>query len=140
MENDLERFDQDFASAPIEDRGSSVPDGHYQANVEKVEIATSKAGNKMLKWGLRIIGPSSAGRMLFRHNIMATPENIKWLKNDLHTAGLDLDKLSDLPANLNKLLDVKLEITKKTKGENENVYIDRRVVIEDAATGGSIPF
>ncbi len=64
---------------------------------------------------------------------MATRENIKWLKNDLHVCGLDLQKLSDLPANLDRLLDVKLEITKRTKGDNENVYFNRRIVLDDDA-------
>jgi hypothetical protein len=44
---------------------------------------------------------------------------------------LNLDKLSELPANLEKLINVKLEITKRTRGENENVYINRRIVLED---------
>ena len=51
--------------------------------------------------------------------------------SDLHTCGLDLDKLSELPSNLEKLINVKLEITKRTRGENENVYINRRIVLED---------
>lgn len=41
-----------------------------------------------------------------------------------------MDKLSELPANLEKLINVKLEIT-STRGENENVYINRRIVLED---------
>ena len=53
------------------------------------------------------------------------------LISDLHTCGLDLDKLSELPSNLEKLINVKLEITKRTRGENENVYINRRIVLED---------
>ena len=75
--------------------------------------------------------PKFRGRLLWRNNVMATRENIKWLKTDLHTCGLDLDKLSELPSNLEKLINVKLEITKRTRGENENVYINRRIVLED---------
>ena len=60
---------------------------------------------------------------------------IRWLKNDLHICGLDLQKLSDLPANLERLLDVKLEVTKRTKGDNENVYFNRRLVLDEGAPG-----
>jgi len=50
--------------------------------------------------------------------------------------GLDLEKLSELRGKLGKLLDVMLEVTKKTKGENENIYFNRRI-INDAASGGA---
>ncbi len=132
---DLSRFDNEFAEAPVEEKAESVPDGKYQANVDKVEITTAKtSGNPMLKWTLRILAPSYRNRLLWRNNVMATRENIRWLKNDLHVCGLDLAKLSDLPANLEKLLDVKLEITKRTKGDSENVYFNRRIVLDDSAT------
>ena len=36
--------------------------------------------------------------------------------------------VSDLPRHLSKLLDVKLEVTKKTKGDNENIYFNSRIV------------
>ena len=49
------------------------------------------------------------------------------MKTDLHLCGLDLEKLSDLPKHLDKLLDVKLQVTKKTNRENENIYFNRRI-------------
>jgi len=64
---------------------------------------------------------------------MASKENLKWLKTDLHTCGLVIEKLSELPARLGDLLDVTLEITKRTKGESENIYFNRRIVVEDLA-------
>jgi len=130
---DLAQFDDDFAHAEVEEREfETIPDGKYQVNVERVELTRAQtSGNPMLKWTLRILAPKFRGRLLWRNNVMATRENIKWLKMDLHTCGLDLDKLSALPANLEKLINIKLEITKRTRGENENVYINRRIVLED---------
>ncbi len=132
---DLARFDADFAQAPIEEREfEPLPDGKYQVNVEKVELTRAQSsGNPMLKWTLRVLAPKFRGRLLWRNNVMATRENMKWLKNDLHVCGLDLEKLSDLPANLERLLDVKLEVTKRTKGDNENVYFNRRIVLDPNA-------
>ncbi len=146
---DLTQFDEDFAEAEVEERDfEPIPDGKYQVNVERVELTrTQTSGNPMLKWTLRIIAPRFRGRLLWRNNVMATRENIKWLKTDLHTCGLDLEKLSDLPANLEKLIGVKLEVTKRTRGENENVYFNRRIVLEDggddydaAAKDALVPF
>jgi len=135
---DLSRFDNEFENAPVEEKKDfdPVPDGKYQVNVEKVELTTAKTtGNPMLKWTLKILAPHFRGRLLWRNNVMASRENIRWLKNDLHVCGLDLQKLSDLPANLEKLLDVKLEITKRTKGENENIYFNRRIVLDESTSG-----
>jgi hypothetical protein len=147
---DLAKFDSDFAEAPVEEKEfDEVPDGKYQVNVDKVEITTAKtSGNAMLKWTLRILAPHFQNRLLWRNNVMATRENIRWLKNDLHVCGLDLPRLSDLPANLERLLDVRLEVTKRTKGDNANIYFNRRIVTDvsepGAANGGAtkdnIPF
>jgi len=130
---DLAQFDDEYSSAPLEEREfDEVPDGKYQINVEKVEITkTHNTDNPMLKWTLKILGPKCAGRLLWRNSVMASKDNIKWLKTDLHTCGLDLEKLSDLPIKLADLLDVKLEITTRTKGNSQNIYFNRRIVLDD---------
>lgn len=148
-EIDLSQFDDDYDSAEVEDREfDAVPDGKYQVIVERVELSRAKSsGNPMLKWTLKILAPTHAGRLLWRNNVMASKENIKWLKNDLHTCGLELEKLSDLPERLNDLLDLTLEVTKRTRGENENIYLNRRIEIDvndgepaRDAKGDLIPF
>jgi hypothetical protein len=132
---DLAQFDDDFAEAPVEEREfEDVPDGKYQVKVEKVELTKAQSsGNPMLKWTLKILGPRFAGRLLWRNSVMASKENLKWLKTDLHTCGVDIAKLSELPTRLGDLLDITLEITKRTKGESENIYFNRRVVVDDLA-------
>jgi len=89
-------------------------------------LTQSSTGNPMLKWTLRILAPRFANRFLWRNSVF-THNTLKYVKTDLHLCGLDLDKLSELPKHLDKLLDVKLEVTKKTKGENENIYFNRRI-------------
>jgi len=130
---DLAQFDDDFQTEATAERGGfeSVPDGKYQVAVEKVELTQSSTGNPMLKWTLRILAPRFANRLLWRNSVF-THNTLKYVKTDLHLCGLDLDKLSELPKHLDKLLDVKLEVTKKTKGDNENIYFNRR--IETAAS------
>ena len=89
----------------------------------------------MLKWTLRILGPRFAGRLLWRHNVIASRENVRWLKNDLHVCGLELVRLSDLQSHLHELLDIQLEVTKKTRGDNVNIYINKKVVLEHQVGG-----
>jgi len=130
---DLAQFDDDFQSEAPAERGDfeTVPDGKYQVAVEKVELTQSSTGNPMLKWTLRILAPRFANRFLWRNSVF-TANTLKYVKTDLHLCGLDLEKLSELPKHLAKLLEVKLEVTKKTKGDNENIYFNRR--IETAAS------
>ncbi len=125
---DLAQFDDGFQSEATEERGDfeSVPDGKYQVAVEKVELTQSSTGNPMLKWTLRILAPRFANRFLWRNSVF-THNTLKYVKTDLHMCGLDLEKLSELPKHLDRLLDVKLEVTKKTKGDNENIYFNRRI-------------
>jgi hypothetical protein len=125
---DLAQFDADFQNEATEERGDreNVPDGKYQVAVEKVELLQASTGNPMLKWTLRILAPRFVNRFLWRNSVF-TQNTLKYVKTDLHVCGLDLQRLSDLPNHLGKLLDVKLEITKKTKGENENIYFNRRI-------------
>ena len=130
---DLAQFDDGFQKEATEERGDFeiVPDGKYQVAVEKVELTQSSTGNPMLKWTLRILAPRFANRFLWRNSVF-THNTLKYVKTDLHMCGLDLEKLSELPKHLDRLLDVKLEVTKKTKGDNENIYFNRR--IETAAS------
>jgi len=130
---DLAQLDNEYQEAPVEEREfDEVPDGKYQVKVEKAEIVRSQtSGNPMLKWTLKIFGPKFAGRFMWRNNVI-TSENLKWLKTDLHTCGVVLGSLSELPSRLKDLLDINLEVTKKTKGENENIYINRRIVIDES--------
>lgn len=130
---DLSQFDEAYEKATVEDRSfDEIPDGKYQVNVEKVELRTSKKGNAMLSWELKVLIGEHAGRRLFRNNVLATEENAKFLKQDLHTCGLQLDKLSDLNARLHELLDLKLDVQKKTKPDgNVNVWLNRRIVLDD---------
>jgi hypothetical protein len=125
---DLAQFDDDFQSEKTEEKADfeSVPDGKYQVAVEKVELAQSSTGNPMLKWTLRILAPRFVNRFLWRNSVF-TANTLKYVKTDLHMCGLDLEKLSELPKHLGKLLEVKLEVTKKMKGDNENIYFNRRI-------------
>jgi hypothetical protein len=131
---DLTQFDDDFRNQQPDDRGEldSVPDGKYQVQVEKVELTEAHtSGNPMLKWTLRIIAPKFVNRLMWRNSAI-TQNTLKYVKTDLHICGLDLDKLSDLPKHLRRLLDVKLEVTKKTKADNENIFFNRRITTEPA--------
>ena len=126
---DLAQFDSTFENESCDEKSEfeTLPDGKYQVAVEKVEITEAqRTGNPMLKWTLRVLAPRFVNRLMWRNSVF-THNTLKYVKTDLHLCGLDLERLSDLPKHLDKLLDVKLEVTKKTKGDNENIYFNRRI-------------
>ena len=132
---DLSQFDDDFRAEQPEERGDyeSVPDGKYQVAVEKVELTEAQStGNPMLKWTLRVIAPKFINRLMWRNSVI-THNTLKYVKTDLHTCGLDLDKISELPKHLKKLLDVKLDGVWTQAKAGDLVVIDA-LTVKDGKT------
>jgi len=120
--DDLQKFDEAFASAPKEDKFESVPDGRYQVVVDRVELKETKAtGQPMLSWELVITGPTHENRRIYKNSVI-TEKSIPYLKRDLVKCGIELERVSDLPDHLEQLLDLRLNVHKKTSGDYENVY------------------
>ena len=120
-------LDAEFAQAKAASN-DDVPDGKYQVSVESVRLATSQSGNPMLKYVLLVRSGPHEGRRIFKNAVM-TPASMPFFKGDLATMGIELSRLSDLPARLNDMLDCGLEVTKRTKNDFANVYFDRRLSI-----------
>ena len=133
-EDDLAGYDEEYEAGDVSDgEFEPVPDGKYQVKVETVELTRTQKGDPMLKWMLRIVGPTHVDRVLWRNNVMASSDNIRWLKKDLYACDVKLARLSELPANLGRLLDIHLEVVKKTRGEYDSVYINKRIRTPDEA-------
>ena len=130
---DLTKYDDDFKAAEAPASSSdAIPDGKQEVTVATAQISESKAGNPMVKWNLVINGEKYDGRHLFRNNVIGSKEQIAWLKKDLQTAGVKIEKLSDLnkmadaDGYIGALANVRLRVTVKNKADgNQNVYIDR---------------
>ena len=75
---------------------------------------------------------------------MIRQASLPYVKGDLKTLGIVLVKFSELAGRLEELLDVTLEVTKRTRGEYTNVYFNRRIQIAATATSqvadGDAPF
>jgi hypothetical protein len=96
----------------------------------------------MIKWDLIVLSGQHVGRHIFKNSVI-TPKSLPFVKGDLKTLGLTPAKLSDLPHHLESLLDLKLEVTKRTKGDYTNVYFNKRIEIgpnTDTSAEEKIPF
>ena len=125
---DLSHLDEEYVETEVtEQEFTPIPDGKFQVTVERAEIVTTRStGNPMLKWTLRILGPTYKDRLLWKNNVLISGL-MEYVKRDLQTCGIHLQGLSELGNHLEELLDLKLEITKKTKGENENIYFNKLI-------------
>ena len=131
---DLSAYDDDFNTAEAPEY-EEVPDGKYQARIESVRLESSQKGDPMIKWDLEVISGSQAGRHIFKNSVV-TQASIPYVKGDLKTLGMELAKFSDLGLRLEELLDVTLEVTKRTRGDYTNVYFNRRLSIPAASADG----
>lgn len=129
---DLSAFDAEFDSAesPSFDE---VPDGKYQVRIDSVRLEQSKKGDPMLKWDLIVLSGPNAERRIFKNSVISQAA-LPYVKGDLKTLGLELGKFSELANRLEELLDVTVEITKRTRGEYSNVYFNRRLQLAKTAT------
>jgi hypothetical protein len=130
---DLSQFDDDFRRhTPMPgSKPQALPDGRYQVLIEKLEVAeTRTTGSPMVKWTLRVTSPSGYANRLLWKNTVISPKTLGMIKEDLLTCGLELAGLSELPDRASEIYDVPLEITKRTDGQYENVYFNRRVDLD----------
>jgi hypothetical protein len=135
---DLSEFDEDFAGAEAPSF-EEVPDGRYVVSVERVNLVKSTGGNPMLKYDLLVQEGEQKGRHIFK-NAIISKNSLPYLKKDLEICGVKLEKLSDLAGRLEELLDKRLEVNKRTRGEFVNVYFDRLVSTEGALAGEETPW
>jgi hypothetical protein len=131
---DLSSFDDEFETAEAPSY-EEVPDGKYQVNIESVKLESSQKGDPMIKFDLEVISGSQAGRHIFKNSVI-TQASLPYVKGDLKTLGLELAKFSELAGRLEELLDKKLEVTKRTRGDYTNVYFNRRLKIASAPSAG----
>lgn len=124
---DLAKFEDSFMrTKPKEKKYQSVPDGKYAVLVENVALTRSKTtGNPLLKWALNVLDGPYQGRRMWHNNVIATDNNVQWLRNDLYTSGLEIKSLAELKDQLHKLRNIRLEVTKRTQGQYENIYFNR---------------
>lgn len=139
----LGQFNNAYNSAQAPERSSSVPDGRYQARIEKlvVKVAGEKAKNPgapMLAWDLVVVSGEHAGRHVFKNSVFSDAA-IAFTKADLAVVGFT-GQLDDLETDAGRaaLLDRVVQINVKSKRDatgrdNTNVYFDKLVSLAGAA-------
>ena len=106
-----------------------VPDGNYIVYVEKVGWRTSRAGNTYLSWQLRIMTGEHEGRCIFKKSMCTTPQNMKFLFEDISNCGSTPPEHDIEALDLGDISERAIEVRKYTKegdsGSFVNVYINK---------------
>lgn len=126
---DLQRLNELYRSEPVldQDPWAALPDARYAVVIERVELTKSRtSGNPVLKWTLRVAGGAYHNRLLWKRRAI-TENTLQFVKQDLAVCGLSLGKLSVLPESLHSLHGVELEVTKVSRGDDSNVFFNRRL-------------
>jgi hypothetical protein len=138
---DLSRFDRLVPNEPSSRKpsaNSELPDGKYEVRIEDVALYTSsRSGNPVLKYTLRVLGPTHVGQLMWKYRGI-TENTLQYVKDELKLCGLELARFSDLNFHLHDLIGVELEVTRRTKGEEVNIYFNS--VMESDGPEDELPF
>jgi hypothetical protein len=109
--------------------GTEFDDGKYLARLVKGEIGKSEAGRLQVTWHWKFLEGEYETQIKYAYQGLETLENQSYLIKDLERLGYDCSEL-DLTELQEVLDDVRknkptCRITLKTKGEFQNVYINR---------------
>jgi hypothetical protein len=134
---------------PTDDR-SPVPDGKYQARVDRVYLECDKNGTWRMKWELIVVAGPCAKRHLF-HSNQINAQGIEWVKRDLARSGVTppetmrgLRAMIDAGELLDRVLEVQTKTTRSAKDgkDYQNSYLnglvspgERRHASEQARAG-----
>ncbi len=125
FEIDLSRFDKAVQIEPkYKKEFAEIPDGKYDVRIEDAELYQSpKSGNPVLKYTLRVISPTNANQLMWKRRGI-TSKTRDYAEQELKICGLELPRFSDLKNHLHELIGVELEVTRKSRGEDVNIYFN----------------
>lgn len=135
----LKHFDEDYEEVEVNDNEFvPIPDGTYQVYVDEICLKETKESKlPMLAWRFKVMTGQREGSTIFKNSVI-TDKTLSFIKTDFSICDFKPKKFSDIetkPQILEYLLNFKLEVKLVTKGDNQNVYIQRRL---DSVDGGAV--
>lgn len=138
MAVDLSMFDDEFDKTVLPDF-DRIPDGRYQAYVDRVAVEVNDYGEPRLVIELVIVSGPQEGRRAF-YSSTFTDKRLHYIKKDLTILGICPPKLSRLEEYLPQALDLVCDVTIKTSKPTDegktyqNTYINKVVGSRSALT------
>ncbi len=120
----LARLEDEWTKTSVspDEMYSDIPDGTYNTIIEEARLTeTVSTGRPMVIWKLRIVGPQSVNRVVTKSRVV-TENTLVYLKEELEKCGLQVSRLSELPARLTELVNHPIDVQKSTKDGKTNFY------------------
>lgn len=141
IEEELREMDGVWKEIEVEDREfKPLPDGKYQVEVTEARVEHSKgSGRLQFTILMRVAAPAElAHRTIAKCSGLESERSLSFVKSDLATMGILIDKVSGLPAITTMLLGTFLEValvTKKAQDGNtyQNCYINKLLLAGEPA-------
>ena len=122
----LKQFDGQYEASEASSSGSTdVPEGKYTMKVVDTDVFSSKSENRpYFKIALQVTDGEFKGSTINKIYSLDDPARFKFLKGDLIVCGLMLTRISDLPANHEKIRGRVLNVQAKKNGQYTNYFIN----------------
>lgn len=117
--------------------GEVLPLGRYVVEVEWASMATSQAGNPLVRWKLVVLDGEYQGRTIWKNSMLHSDICVKGLKTELSRCGMEFTSMKDLPELLHNLKGLCLEVSRRQRGEYSDTYIQS--VIRERQSGTQYP-
>ena len=125
-QEELAEMDRMHKPSEVEDLYGEIPDGDYIGRLESLMVAKSRSNKNQTIFEFELTGKYT-GRKVWKYCQMSTPTNLDYLTIDLRRVGIKDFKWETVQTQFKNALDKYFEITIKTKGEFQNVYIQSMV-------------
>lgn len=135
IKDELVGYDDEEIQKPS--GGERLPDGKYQTVVHEARVEHSKGtGRLQFTIVMFVTNGDHTGRVITKCTGLDTPERRQWAGQDVMRMGIDIERISQLPAICPLLVDLNLEVTLKSKEYEgttyQNVFINRVLIPEDS--------
>ncbi len=117
--------------------GSVFEDGRYKSSITRAELQESKASGRLqIAWAFEFLEGEYIGQTIYSYDGADTEDHMVRCLMILTKLGQEIDDPEDIEAALEKILKKRsvVQITVKTRGEFQNVSIDK-VLTGDEAVG-----
>ena len=125
----MKELDEQHTPSAVEDMTFAyVPDGTYQARLDKILIGRSKNDRLQCVHEFEILSGEHAHRTVKKFSQMSTAENLDYLTRDLRLYGAPVNfKWSEVQELFPQFIDCFFEIEIITKGEFQNIYVQKKL-------------
>ena len=110
-----------------------VGDGTYQMKIAKADVGAAKSSGRLqINWDFEIVSGEAKGRHCFDHDGLETKQNRSFARTRLARLGIEWpDDREDLPDAVEEAVGKYCVARKVTKGDFENVYVQRELEEDD---------